>query len=164
MLFGHSSCSYYQSLTPVLPLCTLLPNWRFREQNSEKQLENCEGAHDNLSWSLALLGKCQIILTIPKHFKIIPDAGNLGAMLAVNLEKIPFSNLEELVTQNIYKYGILGDSSFVNTVEVRRLLPFQDHDNILLGILIIHVSQLTSPNLWSKINKSVYKMIHSIKS
>ena len=49
-------------------------------------------------------------------------ASNLVALLSVEIEKQPFSSLQELAVHNNFKIGILGGSAFVTQFRVRILL------------------------------------------
>lgn len=51
-------------------------------------------------------------------FTFIYNPGNLAAMLSVDVERKPFRNMEELIKQTVYKYGILGGTSYVNNIKV----------------------------------------------
>lgn len=43
---------------------------------------------------------------------------NLMAMLAVDIETEPFRNLEELIRQDVYRYGVTGGTANVNNIKV----------------------------------------------
>ena len=45
-------------------------------------------------------------------------SSNLVALLTVDLERPPFTSLEELAVQQEYRYGILGSSSYTSLFQV----------------------------------------------